>query len=290
MKECCGDAGGPGREKSDTVLMTTSERSTAPLALTTARVAAPRDGDDCCSGSPSDRGNDAASHEPHPGPDAGAHVMGDDCCSAKEQEIAALSAHLGVKRVLQVVLVINLVMFVVEFTAGMLANSTALMADSVDMLGDALVYILSLYALQRSLRWRAGAAVAKGGIIAAFGIWVMIEAALKLVSGVTPAAGTMVLFGFIALAANLTCLALLYRFRHRDVNMSSTFECSRNDVIANTGVLLAAGGVYATGAAWPDILVGAVIAVLFFRSAIRVLRQAWPQFRSASPAVAVQLD
>ncbi len=74
------------------------------------------------------------------------------------------------------------------------------------------------------------------------------------------------------------------------MNLSSTFECSRNDVIANTGVLLAAGGVYATGAAWPDILVGAVIAVLFFRSAIRVLRQAWQQFRSASPAVAVVLD
>ena len=290
MKECRGDSGDQRREKSDTALMITSERSTAPIALTTARVAAPRDGDDCCSGIPSDRGNDAASHEPHPRPDAGAHVTGDDCCSAKEQEIAALGADLGVKRVLQVVLAINLVMFVAEFTAGLLANSTALMADSVDMLGDALVYILSLYALQRSLRWRAGAAVAKGGIIAAFGIWVMIEAALKLVSGVTPAAGTMLLFGFIALAANLTCLALLYRFRHRDVNMSSTFECSRNDVIANTGVLLAAGGVYATGAAWPDILVGAVIAVLFFRSAIRVLRQAWPQFRSASLAVAVQLD
>lgn len=201
-----------------------------------------------------------------------------------------MSAHLRVKRVLQVVLVINLAMFVAEFTAGLLADSTALMADSVDMLGDALVYTLSLYALQRSTRWRGGAAVAKGGIIAAFGIWVIVEAALKLVNGVTPVAGTMVLLGLIALAANLTCLALLYRFRHRDVNMSSTFECSRNDVIANAGVLLAAAGVYATGAAWPDILVGAMIAILFFRSAIRVLRQAWPQFRATYPAVAVALD
>ena len=100
----------------------------------------------------------------------------------------------------------------------------------------------------------------------------------------------MVLFGLIALAANLTCLALLYRFRHRDVNLSSTYECSRNDIIANTGVLVAAGGVYATGAAWPDILVGMIIAALFFRSAVRVLRQAWPQFRSTNPAVAVPLD
>ena len=75
-----------------------------------------------------------------------------------------------------------------------------------------------------------------------------------------------------------------------NVNLSSTFECSRNDVIANTGVLIAAAGVYATDAAWPDILVGVIIAILFFRSAIRVLRQAWPQFRAARPAVAVPLD
>ena len=220
----------------------------------------------------------------------GAHAAADDCCSAKEQEIAVLGTDLGVKRVLQVVLAINIVMFAAEFTAGLLANSTALMADSVDMLGDALVYMLSLYALHRSLRWRAGAALAKGAIIAAFGLWVLVEAGLTLAGGVTPTAGTMGLFGAIALAANLTCLALLYRFRRRDVNMSSTFECSRNDVIANIGVMIAAAGVYAFNAAWPDILVGMVIAALFFRSAVRVLRQAWPQFRANRPAIAVSLD
>lgn len=88
----------------------------------------------------------------------------------------------------------------------------------------------------------------------------------------------------IALLANLTRLALLYRYRKQDVNMSSTFECSRNDVAANIGVLIAAGGVYAFSSPWPDIVVGSVIAVLFFRSAIRVLRQAWPQFRAGSLA------
>lgn len=289
MKECCADAGGPRRERREESLIASPECSTVALGQATAHIDAARDSDGRCSDGSLSPKRDAAPHAPHSGLGGGAHVTGDDCCSAKEQEIAALGAHLGVKRVLQVVLVINLVMFVAEFTAGLLANSTALMADSVDMLGDALVYILSLYALQRSLRWRAGAAMAKGGIIAAFGIWVMVEAALKLVNGEAPVAGTMVLFGLMALAANLTCLTLLYRFRHRDVNMSSTFECSRNDVIANTGVLLAAAGVYAFDAAWPDILVGAMIAILFFRSAIRVLRQAWPQFRSASPAIAVAL-
>lgn len=226
----------------------------------------------------------------HPIPSSPAsHFAGDDCCSAKEQEIAALGSHADVRRVLIIVLAINLAMFFAEFTAGIIAHSTALMADSVDMLGDALVYMLSLYALNRGLRWRAGAALLKGGIIAIFGIWVFVEVIRKLVGDVVPTAETMGIFGLIALVANLTCLALLYRFRHRDVNMSSTFECSRNDVIANTGVLVAAGGVYAFNAGWPDIVVGSVIALLFFRSAIRVLKEAWPQFRSVHPR-AVALD
>jgi Co/Zn/Cd efflux system component len=218
------------------------------------------------------------------------HTPLDDCCAAKGDEIAALGAHADIRKVLLIVLAINLVMFVAELSAGIVARSTSLMADSVDMLGDALVYILSLYALDRGLRWRAGAAVAKGAIIAFFGVGVAVEVALKLMHGVTPVARTMVMFGTLALAANLVCLALLYRYRKRDVNMSSTFECSRNDVIGNLGVLLAAAGVRYFEAGWPDILVGAIIAVLFFRSAILVLREAWPQFRSNRPTVAVSLE
>lgn len=216
--------------------------------------------------------------------------MADECCSKKGEEIAALGSTAQVRRVLQIVLAINLAMFFAEFMAGLLARSSALMADSVDMLGDALVYILSLYTLGRSLRWRAGAAVVKGILIAAFGIWVFAEAIMKIVSGVTPTASTMGLFGGIALAANLICLALLYRYRNRDVNLSSTFECSRNDVIANVGVIAAAGGVAAFNSFWPDVFVGSVIALLFFRSAIRVLRSAWPQFRADSPTAAVAFD
>lgn len=211
----------------------------------------------------------------------------DDCCAGKEHELVALSQMSGVKRVLQVVLAINLTMFFVEFGAGWVAHSTALMADSVDMLGDALVYALSLYALNRSLRWRAGAAVVKGGLIALFGAGVLLEVVLKTLNGVSPTAPLMAAFGAVALAANLSCLMLLYRYRNRDVNLSSTFECSRNDVIANLGVLAAAGGVALLNTGWPDILVGAVIALMFFRSALSVLRVAWPQFRSAPTAVAV---
>ena len=214
----------------------------------------------------------------------------DDCCSSKAKEITALGSTAGVKWVLQIVLVINLTMFFAEFTAGLLARSTALMADSVDMLGDALVYILSLYALERSLRWRAGAALMKGVIIATFGIWVFAEVVTKVIGGGTPTASTMGLFGAIALIANLICLALLYRYRNRDVNLSSTFECSRNDVIGNVGVIMAAGSVAAFNSFWPDVIVGTIIAALFFRSAIRVLIIAWPQFRASNPTEAVPLD
>lgn len=199
----------------------------------------------------------------------------DECCHHKGDELAALAKQ-GRRRVLQVVLAINLAMFLVEFGAGVVARSTALMADSVDMLGDALVYALSLYALSRSDRWKAAAALVKGTIILVFGLWIGIEIAIKVASGVTPMSGLMATFGSIALVANLACLALLWRHRGADLNMRSTFECSRNDVIANVGVLLAAVGVWLTAAAWPDILAGTIVALLFLRSALSVIREAWP--------------
>jgi cation diffusion facilitator family transporter len=205
----------------------------------------------------------------------------DECCSSKGKEIAQLSLKADQRRVLLWVLAINAAMFVIEFSAGYIANSSALMADAVDMLGDAIVYVLSLFALHRGARWEAGAAMAKGLIILAFFVVIVVEIILKLRYGVPPSSDLMLVFGALALLANLTCLVLLWRFRKTNVNMSSTFECSRNDVMANVGVLAAAAGVAATQSAWPDILVGAAIAVLFLRSALRVLREAWPQFRQA---------
>jgi cation diffusion facilitator family transporter len=185
--------------------------------------------------------------------------------------------------VLIIVMAVNLVMFAVEFGGGLLAHSSALMADSVDMFGDAVVYALSLYALGGGARWEAGAALLKGAIILLFGIAVLFEIAEKLAHGVTPSSTLMLVIGGVALAANLTCLVLLWRFRTQNVNMSSTFECSRNDVIANVGVLVAAGLVATTRSAWPDIAVGAVIAAIFLRSAWRVLAEAWPIWRGAAP-------
>ena len=156
------------------------------------------------------------------------------------------------------------------------------MADSIDMLGDALVYLLSLYVIDRGMRWRARAAVAKGIIILGFGAWILIEAALKLRSGTVPLSLMMAVFGTLAFAANLACLRLLWPLRSQDVNMRSTFECSRNDVIANVGVLLASAGVWWTGQSWPDITAGLIVAALFLRSALSVLREAWPQVRQSA--------
>jgi cation diffusion facilitator family transporter len=203
----------------------------------------------------------------------------DDCCSVKSHEIDQLARRGDQRRVLRLVLAINGTMFVAEFAAGLIAGSAALIADSVDMLGDALVYVLSLFALDRSGRWRAGAALAKGITILAFGIGVLIAVAAKMADGVPPASGLMFAFGGLALVANLSCLRLLWRVRNVDVNMSSTFECSRNDVISNFGVLVAAAGVLAFESAWPDIIVGLMIAIVIFNAAVNVIRGAWPQFR-----------
>jgi Co/Zn/Cd efflux system component len=209
--------------------------------------------------------------------------MSAHCCDEKGHELERIALHKDIRRVLVVVMMLNLMMFVLEFGAGIIADSAALMADSVDMLGDGLVYGISLYALNRSLRWRAGMALAKGGFILALGLGVIVEIVLKIVWEHPPASGIMLLFGGMALVANLSCVGLLWPYRSHDVNLSSTFECSRNDVFANIGVLAAAFLVSVTASAWPDIAIAAIIAFLFFRSALKVTREAWPQFRATAP-------
>jgi Co/Zn/Cd efflux system component len=189
----------------------------------------------------------------------------DQCC-----EVGPI--HESQRRMLSVVLWINLTMFVVEFGAGIVAHSTALLADSVDMLGDAVVYGFSLYVIGKGAAWQARAALLKGGIMAAFAVGIAVEVALKLARGVTPAAEIMSVVGLVALCANASVLAFLWRHRTDDLNMRSAWLCSRNDVLANAGVLLAAAGVAVTGTPWPDIAVGAGIAALFAMSAVSVLR------------------
>lgn len=205
-----------------------------------------------------------------------------DCCNDKACEIEALKAKQS--STLKAVLGINAAMFGVELAAGIAAGSVALIADSLDMLGDALVYGFSLYAVTRGARAKALSALLKGGIMAAFGLMVLLQAIYKSLHPETPVVEMIGAIGLLALLANCSCLALLWRHRADDINMRSVWLCSRNDIIANVSVLFAAVGVWQLGSAWPDIVVGAALAVLFFRSSIQVVRDALRELRTIPPA------
>jgi cation diffusion facilitator family transporter len=175
-------------------------------------------------------------------------------------------------------------MFCVEFVAGLLSASTALLADSLDMFGDSLVYGFSLFVLHRSTVWRARAALVKGLVMAAFGVAVLVEAFLRLRAGVPPVAPAMAVVGMIALLANGICFLLLWRHRADDINLRSTWLCSRNDLIANGSVLVAAALVAWSGSLWPDLVVGIAIAVLFLRTASLVVRESIAELARADRA------
>ena len=206
--------------------------------------------------------------------------MSAHCCDSKGEELEKLALQADQRRVLVIVLIINLGMFFAEFGAGLVAGSAALMADATDMLADAFVFGLSLYAIARSDRWKAGVAVFKGALILVLGLGILVNVAVKMQSGVPPSSSLMMLFGGAALVANLISVILLWRFRAQDVNMASTFECSRNDVISNVGVLIAAVLVAATSSPWPDIVIGLAMAAIVLRSAVRVLNESVPQLRN----------
>jgi cation diffusion facilitator family transporter len=207
----------------------------------------------------------------------------DDCCEAKANELDLIRARHG--RVLVAVLAINALMFIVEFVAGVVSHSSALLADSLDMLGDSFVYGFSLFVVHRSLTWKARAALLKGGIMALFGAAVLAEVAFKLQSAAAPQVPTMAAIGMLALAANVLCFVLLWRHRADDINFRSTWLCSRNDLIANVAVLAAAALVAWSGSGWPDILVGLGIAILFLRTAAGVLRESFAELGRARDRV-----
>jgi cation diffusion facilitator family transporter len=206
----------------------------------------------------------------------------DACCEAKSGELAALRGRQA--RVLRIVLAVNAAMFGVEFVAGLLAGSTALLGDSLDMLGDALVYGFSLYVLDKGILWRTRASFVKGLVMLTFGLGVLVDAGAKLATGVVPAASAMAGVGAAALAANACCFALLWRHRADDLNLRSTWLCSRNDVLANAAVLVAAALVARVGSVWPDVLVGAAIACVFLRTAMLVLRESAAELAGARRA------
>jgi Co/Zn/Cd efflux system component len=178
--------------------------------------------------------------------------------------------------VLWAVLAINLALFAVEATAGALAGSSALLGDSLDMLGDALVYAASLYVVGSSARAEAQVAAGKGLVMAVLGAAVLLDAVSRTTTGAVPASTVVAVIGGLALAGNAACFALLYAYRSDNLNLRSTWLCSRNDLVANVSVIFSAGAVAITGTVWPDVLVGGGLALLWLCTSIRVLREAWP--------------
>ena len=200
-----------------------------------------------------------------------------DCCENKACALGALRDRQSAT--LKIVLGINAVMFIVELIAGMMAGSTALLSDSLDNLGDALTYGLSLYAVSRGPRSKAKVALFKGVLILTAGLFVLSQVAYRIAVPVIPIYETMGLVSLLALLANGTCLALLWKHRREDINMSSVWECSRNDIASNIAVFVAAGAVFLTHSGWPDILVGLALALLFLKSAVKVLKGAIAELR-----------
>ena len=198
--------------------------------------------------------------------------MGQSCCESKVEDIEKLRRIQG--STLRWVLFINVLMFIIEFVFGALSRSSALMADSLDMLGDAAVYGFSLYVLHRGPVWRARAGYIKGLLMAALGIVVFGQTIYHLIMATLPNAQTMGIIGALALLANLVCLIMLYKHRSDDINMKSTWICSRNDIIANVSVLISSFLVSITQSGIPDIIVGFTISVLFLKSALGVLLEA----------------
>jgi len=184
------------------------------------------------------------------------------------------------RRILIIVLLINAGMFIVEFSAGLASGSTALLADSLDMLADAIIYAIGLFALGRAVHWRARAALTSGVLQLLLGLGVAAEAVWKMTSNGLPDTATMGLFGVLALLANTLCFVLLTQFRDGDINLRATWICSRNDMIGNVGVLLAAALVTWSGSSFPDIAIGLAIAAVVIHSAWHILTEARAQLKA----------
>jgi Co/Zn/Cd efflux system component len=179
------------------------------------------------------------------------------------------------------VLAINAVMFVVILFGAQIAGSTALFADCLDNLGDAMTYALSLMVVASGTSAKAKVALFKGSLILLAALVVAGQITYKLFNPETPVFALMGAFSLLALAANSVCLGLLWRHRHEDINMSSVWECSRNDIATNVSVFIAAGAVWLVGAGWPDIVVASVLVVLLLRSSARVISGALQELRTA---------
>src|SRR5258708_20503234 len=187
--------------------------------------------------------------------------MSAHCCDHAHERGAAAANSPACRRILWVALSLNLAMFFVEIGAGLAAQSASLLADSLDFLGDAGNYGLSLFVLGMALQWRARASLLKAASMGAFGLWVAATTIQHALAGTVPEAPVMGVVGPLAFAVNLGVAALLYRWREGDSNMRAVWICTRNDAIGNLAALAAAAGAVGSRPCWPDYLGSPTIAV-----------------------------
>ncbi|PKH88057.1 cation transporter [Colwellia sp. Bg11-28] len=199
------------------------------------------------------------------------------CCAAEAKNASE-------RKLLWIVLILNFSMFVIEFIAGWLANSSGLLADSLDMLADAAVYSLSLYAVGKSLLYKGRAALANGYLQLSLGLLVLVDVARRIWLGSEPQSELMLSIGFMALIVNMICFVLLYQFRQGDVNLKASWICTRNDMLANIGIIISAVLVGQFDAAWPDWVIGSVIAGIVIHSSLAIINEAKVSIQSDAVA------
>ena len=195
-----------------------------------------------------------------------------DCCENKSCAVEAMKVNQS--KTLKMVLAINIFLFVVVFTSGLIAQSTGLMSESLDDLGDAITYALSLFVIYKSNQTKARVALFKGLLILIGALFVLSQVIQHIIDHTTPIFEIMSAVGVIALLGNLTCLYLLTKHKDQDINMSSVWECSRNDIANNIAVIIASFIVWITHTGWADILVGLALSIFLLRSSYKVITSA----------------
>ena len=187
------------------------------------------------------------------------------------------------RKALWAALIINMTMFVVEFSSGCLSGSVGLQADAVDFFGDAANYTLSLAVLGMALRWRTHVAFLKGVTMGLFGVWVAGSIIYHWYAGTVPPYAVMGSVAILALVANIVCAVMLYKFRNTDANMASVWVCSRNDAISNIAIVFAALGVWSSGSGIPDLIVAGLIGGLALYESVEVLRRVKHEYATTVP-------
>lgn len=210
--------------------------------------------------------------------------MSDECgCSADENRAAKDPAY---RRALWIVVLLNLGFGFIELLGGFIAGSQALKADSLDFLGDGSITLVGIVALRWDSVTRARIALAQGLFLGALGLGVIGLAAWRALNAYPPEASLMGGIGVAALLVNVASAVVLSRFRQTgDAQAKAIWLFSRNDAINNVAVIVAAVLIAWTGSAWPDLVVAAVIAVIFLHSAVEIVRSAKHQASATRSSV-----